>query len=354
MTGPKTEPDAESAAGTPILLIPYMWIGDFVRCHSVVKVLRERWPDRPVDMLATTLCAPLADYMPGLRKAVIVDLPRKRLALAQHKALAGRLRREGYGDAIVMPRTWKSALAPFLAGIPRRTGWAGEARFGLLNDVRWGERRLPRMIDQCGVLALAPDAPKPAEWPLPELRVPAAEIADWRVRMGLSDDGRSVVGLCPGAVGPAKRWTVEGYRVLADRLGREGRAVWVFGGPGERELAEEIAQAGPHVRNLTGNDLRNAILGLAASRVAVSNDSGLLHVAAAAGTPAIGIFGPTSPWHWAPLNPLASVIETATELPCRPCHKPVCRLEHHRCMRDIAPEQVVAATLRALNAQTLA
>jgi heptosyltransferase-2 len=262
----------------------------------------------------------------------------------------GRLRREGYGDAIVMPRTWKSALAPILAGIPRRTGWAGEARFGLINDMRWGERRLPRMVDRCAALALPPQGPRPADWPLPELRVPPAEIAGWRIRMDLPDAERPAVGLCPGAVGPAKRWTVEGYRALADRLGREGLAVWVFGGPGERELAEEIAQAGPHVRNLTGNDLRNAILGLAASRVAVSNHAGLLHVAAAAGTPAIGIFGPTRPWHWAPLNPLAGVIETAAELPCRPCHKPVCRLEHHRCMRDIAPEQVVAATLRALNA----
>jgi len=347
------QPDAGSTAGSPILLIPYMWIGDFVRCHSVVKMLRQRWPDRPVDVLATSLCAPLADYMPDLRRAVTVDLPRGRLALGQHKALADRLRREGYGDAIVMPRTWKSALAPFLAGIPRRTGWAGEARFGLLNDLRWGERRLPRMIDRCAALALPPGAPQPTDWPLPELRVPPGEIAAWRGRMGLPDDRRPVIALCPGAVGPSKRWPTPAYQALAARLARDGMAVWVFGGPGERALAAEIvAEAGPHGRDLTGDDLRNAILGLAAAQVAVSNDSGLLHVAAAAGTPAIGIFGPTSPWHWAPLNPLAAVIETATELPCRPCHKPVCRLKHHRCMRDIAPEQVLAATLQALQASS--
>jgi len=107
-------------AGSPILLIPYMWIGDFVRCHSVIKVLRQRWPDRPVDVLSTTLCAPLADYMPGLRKAVIVDLPRRRLAYSQHRALADRLRAEHYGSALIMPRTWKAALAPYLAGIPER------------------------------------------------------------------------------------------------------------------------------------------------------------------------------------------------------------------------------------------
>jgi heptosyltransferase-2 len=102
------------------------------------------------------------------------------------------------------------------------------------------------------------------------------------------------------------------------------------------------------VRDLTGADLGNAILALAASDVAVSNDSGLLHVAAAMGTPSIGIFGPTSPWHWAPLNPLAAVIETETSVTCRPCHKPICRYGHHRCMREIPSDRVVAAAMAAL------
>ena len=339
--------DADNLARRPILLVPYMWIGDFVRCHSVIKVLRERWPDRPVDMLATSLCAPLADYMPGLRKAIVVDLPRSRIALGQQTDLAARLRQEGYGTAIVMPRTWKAALAPFLAGIPQRIGWAGEARFVLINDMRWGERKRPRMIDQCAALALPAEARPPADWPLPELRVPADEVAAWRARMGLVEP-RPVIALCPGAVGPSKRWPVSAYAALAQRLTQGGYAVWVLGGPGERQIAGEIAAASPHVRDLTGTDLRNAILALAAAQVAVSNDSGLLHVAAALGTPSIGIFGPTSPWLWAPLNPLAGVIQAATDLPCRPCHKPVCRLGHHRCMRDIAPDQVLAATLQAL------
>jgi heptosyltransferase-2 len=349
MAARNTQPEVGGSTVAPILLVPYMWIGDFVRCHSVVKLLRQRWPDRPVDVLATTLCAPLADYMPGLRRAVVVDLPRKRLAFAQHQALADRLRREQYGDAIIMPRTWKAALAPFLAGVPRRTGWAGEGRFVLINDLRWGERALPRMVDRCAALALPAGTPQPAQWPLPELVVPPVEITSWRTRMGLTE-GRPVVALCPGAVGPSKRWTAAGYRALADRLGREGVAVWILGGPGEHPIAQEISQAGPHVRDLTGDDLRNAILALAAAQAAVSNDSGLLHVAAAAGTPAVGIFGPTNPWHWAPLNPLAAVVEAAADLPCRPCHKPVCRLEHHRCMREITPSEVLAATLRALEA----
>ena len=110
----------------PILIVPYMWIGDFVRGHTVVRVLKQRWPNRPVDMLVTTLCAPLVDYMPGVRAGVVWDLPRSRLALANQWHLAAKLRERGYGTALVMPRTWKSAIAPALAGIPERVGFVGE------------------------------------------------------------------------------------------------------------------------------------------------------------------------------------------------------------------------------------
>ncbi len=346
MTHPSPAPAADAR---PILIVPYMWIGDFVRCHSVVKVLKARWPERPVDMLATSLCRPLADYMPGLRQGIVWDLPRSRLALAEQRALAERLAGLGYGTALIMPRTWKAALAPFLAGIPRRIGFVGEARFGLLNEWRWGERKLPRMVDRCAALALPDGAARPGEWPLPELAVPAAEIAAWRERLGL--EARPTVALCPGAVGPSKRWPAASYAELARALAAQGFAIWVLGGPAETRLAADVvAAAGAQARDLTGADLRNAILALAAADAAVSNDSGLLHVAAALGTPAIGIFGPTSPWHWAPLNPLAAVIETTTELACRPCHQPVCRLKHHRCMRDIPAAAVIEATRKAVAA----
>jgi heptosyltransferase II len=342
--------DAQSSdTESPILLIPYMWIGDFVRCHSVVKLLRQRFPNRPVDVLATRLCAPLADYMPGVREAIVFDLPRSRLALRQQTTLAKLLRQRGYGAALVMPRTWKSALAPFLAGIPRRTGFVGEVRFGLLNDWRWGEHKLPRMVDRCAALALPRGAALPAEWPLPELHVASAEVAAWRQRKGISGQERAAVVLAPGAVGPAKRWPASAYAALARQLLADGLAVSVIGGPAEKSIAQAIV-GDTAARDFTGTDLREAILALAAATVAVSNDSGLLHVAAALGTPAIGIFGPTSPWHWAPLNPLAATIQADIELACRPCHKPVCRLHHHRCMVEISPEQVFAATCHALAA----
>jgi heptosyltransferase-2 len=324
-----------------------MWIGDFVRCHTVVRLLRERFPERPIDLLTTKMVAPLVDYMPGVRKGVVFDLPRKRLALSRHRTLADLLRSERYGDALIMPRTWKSALAPFLAGIPRRTGFTGEMRFGLVNDRRSGERKLPRMVDRCAALALPRDKLPPRELPLPQLVAPPEALPSWRARMNLPADGPVAV-LAPGAVGPSKRWTA--YGELTARLTEMGLAVWVVGGPGEKELAADIARRSPQVRDLTGADLRNAILALASATVAVSNDSGLLHVAAALGTPAIGIFGPTSPWHWAPLNPIAAVIEARTDLPCRPCHKPTCRLQHHRCMRDIPMDEVAAAVQEALAA----
>ncbi len=329
----------------PILIVPYMWIGDFVRGHTVVRVLKQRWPNRPVDILTTSLCAPLVDYMPGVRAPVVWDLPRSRLAVAQQWALAALLRSGGYATALVLPRTWKSAIAPALAGIPERVGFVGEARFGLINRWRWGEKALPRFIDKNAALALPADMTVPTEWPVPQLDVPAAEIGRWRQNNGLGN--QSAVALAPGSVGPSKRWTY--YADAARQLAERGLDVWVVGGPAEKAMASEIASVGgPRVRDLTGNDLRNGIMAMAAAGVAVSNDSGLMHIAAATGTPTIGIFGPTSPYHWAPLNGLAATIQTSTPPPCQPCHRPVCTMNNHCCMRDIPASDVAAIVERVM------
>jgi heptosyltransferase-2 len=330
-----------------------VWIGDFVRCHSVVRLLREQNPDRPVDILSSALCAPLADYMPGVRKAVVFDLPRRSLPLSLYRALGERLRAERYGQALVMLRTWKSALAPWLAGIPRRTGFLGEMRFGLINDIRGGERALPRMIDRMGALALPRGAALPAQWPLPELRVPEAEVAAWRAAQGLAHDKRRVVALAPGAVGEGKAWPAASYAGLARALADDGVAIWVLGGPGEKPLAAQIAKAGGDaVRDLTGNDLRNAIVALAAADAAVANDSGLMHVAAALGTPTIAVFGPTSPSHWGPLNPLAAVIEPPTPPAVAAQMQPDGKFTApERSTANVAVAAVAAAVRKALGLQ---
>jgi heptosyltransferase-2 len=338
----------EANDARPILIVPYMWLGDFVRGHTVVRVLKRRWPNRPIDLLATSLCAPLVDYMPGVRSAIVWDLPRSRLAVAKQWGLAAQLRAAAYGTALVLPRTWKSAIAPALAGIPERVGFVGEARFGLINRWRWGEKALPRFIDKNAALALPYGAKIPSEWPVPQLQVPAGEISRWRQTKGVGTS--PAVALAPGSVGSSKRWTY--YAEAARLLAGQGLDVWVVGGPSEAALAAEIVAAGgPRVRDLTdhaGTDLRSGIVAMAAAKLAISNDSGLMHVAAALGTPTMGIFGPTSPYHWAPLNGLAATVQTKTVVPCQPCHRPVCTMNDHRCMRDIPPSDVAAIAARVL------
>ncbi|MBU6461536.1 MAG: lipopolysaccharide heptosyltransferase II [Bradyrhizobium sp.] len=338
-------PVEDLADTRPILIVPYMWIGDFVRGHTVVRVLKARWPNRPVDLLVSTQCAPLVDYMPGVRSGIVWDLPRSRLALARQWGLAKLLRANHYGTALMLPRTWKCALAPALAGVPERIGFVGEARFGLLNQWRWGERHLPRFVDTLAALAQPDGAPLAPEWPVPQLVVPAGERERWRQGNGLGTG--PAIALAPGSVGSSKRWTY--YAEAAKLFAEQGLDVWVVGGPAEKSMATAIVAAGgPRVRDLTGNDLRNGILAAASASVAISNDSGLMHIAAAVGTPTMGIFGPTNPYLWAPLNGLAATIQTKSVVPCQPCQRPVCTMNEHRCMRDIPATDVVDAARRVV------
>jgi len=338
------------AGQKPVLIVPYVWIGDFVRCHSVVKLLRMAAPDRPVDMVSSTLCAPLADYMPGVRQTIVIDFPRRRLGVALQRELAAQIADGDYGHALVMSRKWKAALAPWLAGVPVRTGFAGEMRFGLLNDVRFGERKLARMIDQMGTLALPRGATLPADWPLPELKVQPEELSRWRANNGLPEQSKPIVALCPGAVGAGKAWPVSHYAALARALTNDGAAVWVLGGPNETSTARQIAEVGGSgVRDLTGSDLRDAILALAAADVSVTNDSGLMHVSAAIGTSTIAIFGPTSPWHQKPLNPLTAILEPpGDQAAAQRARTEGNDAVAHRRTDDVAPAAVRAAVQAAL------
>ena len=252
--------------------------------------------------------------MPGVRKGIVSDLPRRRLPLGQYRALAETLRAERYGTALIMLRTWKSALAPFLAGIPERVGFVGEARFGLLSDLRWGERKLERMIDRCGALALPKGAELPVQWPLPELVVPESR------ERRLARAPRPGENRAPGRDARAGRGR-SGQSLAARALCRarppacRRRRRHLGSGRAERESdrRRDREAGGPNVKDLTGNDLRDAIIAMTIADVAVTNDSGLMHIAAALNTPTIAIFGPTSPRLWSPLNPLAAVIEPLGE-----------------------------------------
>jgi heptosyltransferase-2 len=212
--------------------------------------------------------------------------------------------------------------------------------------MRWGEKALPRFIDKNAALALPDGGTLPPEWPVPQLDVPKEEASRWRQHNGLGTG--PAVALAPGSVGASKRWTY--YPEAARLLAQNGLDVWVIGGPGEKAMAQEIVAAGgPRVRDLTGTDLRNGILASAAASVAISNDSGLMHIAAAIGTPTMGIFGPTSPYLWAPLNGLAATVLTTTKLACQPCQRTICTMNDHRCMRDIAASDVVETVQRVLS-----
>jgi heptosyltransferase-2 len=290
----------------------------------------------------------LAQFMPGVRKAIAFDLPRNRLALGRQRELARQLKAEGYGTALVMSRKWKAALAPFLAGIPERTGIFGEGRLLLLNDIRWDEKKHARMIDQSCALALPPNADLSENWPLPQLVVTHEARDEWQARMSVTPD-RYAVALAPGSVGEAKRWPIAHYADLAKAITRDGTEVWVIGGPDEKPFAGEIVRhAGEGVRDFAGGALRDAVIALGAARAVVANDSGLLHVAAAIGTPAIGLFGPTDPKMWAPINPVADIVLHEPKLDCQHCGEYVCPLQHHRCLREVSPMRVLDSVRRAL------
>ena len=330
----ETSAERRTARYPADLIVPYMWIGDFVRGHTVVRVLKQRWPNRPVDMLVTSLCAPLVDYMPGVRSGIVWDLPRSRLAMPTMGAGEAAPRR-GTAPRWCCPGPGNRPIAPALAGIPERVGFVGEARFGLINRWRWGEKALPRFIDKNAALALPDGAPLPPEWPVPQLRVPAEEIGRWRQANGLGGGAGRGAGAGLGrrvqALDLLSGGRAAAGRTWAGRLG--GRRPRRKGAGGRKSSPP----GGPRVRDLTGTDLRNGILAMAAANVAISNDSGLMHIAAALRNADHGHFRPDQPLslgaaEWAGRNdPDQDVV------PCQPCHRPVCTMNDHRCMRDIPP-----------------
>lgn len=336
----KTEGDR-----SPILIVPLMWIGDFVRIQPLAAVLAERFPGRQVDVLATKLTAPLTKFMPGVRKAVLSDIPRKKVAWGKNRELANLLRAEGYGTALIMPRKWKAALAPYLAGIPERVGVWGEWRWPLVNSLR---KELPEdasFIAQACSLAFANGEALP-EFPQPKFAVPAELRDEWRARMNIVDGKRAVV-FAPGSAGESKRWPPSYFAEAAKRLTAQGVEVWVVGGPEEKPFGKEIAEGNTGVCDFTGAALADGVIAVNEAEATLANDSGLLHIAVALGKKALGIFGPTDPDAALALaNPAPEIILRGPLLDCQYCWEYVCPLQHHKCMRDIAPERVADALMK--------
>lgn len=326
-----------------ILVVSPSWIGDTILSQPLLALLQARHPDAAIDCLGPTRVLPLVRRMPQVRQAIESPFAHGELALTARRRLGRSLAAGGYDQAIVLPNTFKSALPPFFAGIPLRTGYVGELRYGLLNDARRPDRRAhPQIAQRYAALGLAPGEPLPGTLPRPALRVDEAARRATLEKFGLAAD-RPVAVLCPGAeYGPAKRWPARYFAALADVLTARGLAVWLIGAAGDREAGAAIAGRAASSRNLCGETTLDEAIDLVSfAAVVVSNDSGLMHVAAALGRPLVALFGSSSPSYTPPLSDEARILTLG--LPCSPCFRRECPLGHFNCMMQLEPSRVLAA-----------
>ncbi len=294
-----------------------------------------------IDVLAPPWTEKLLRLMPEVNEIIINPFPHGALNFAARRQLGKQLREGGYEQAIVLANSWKSALVPYFADIPLRTGFIGEMRYGLLNDARkLNKKRWPLMVQRFAVLAEAPDSGIAHTALTPYLQVSAEKYTQACAKFGVTTDAPVAI-FCPGAeYGPAKRWPVQYFAELAQGLREQGYDIWLIGSPKDKDEAEKIVALGnPQVVNLCGTtNLEEAITLISRARLVVSNDSGLMHIAAALNRPLIALFGSSSPQFTPPISDKAQVLRL--DLPCSPCLKRECPLGHFNCMMQLTPQSV--------------
>lgn len=327
------------------LIVGPAWVGDMVMAQSLFMRLREQDPARVIDVLAPGWSLPILARMPEVRAGIELPLKHGEFGFGLRRRIGRELRDKHYNRAIVLPNSWKSALVPLFAGIPRRTGYAREFRYGLLNDLRRLDKQLLKTTVERFVALAEPRTPTVAPvTPIPRLHADVAHAAEMRSTLSLPDS--PAVALMPGAeYGPAKQWPATSYAELARLLGRRGIRCWVFGSATEAALGEHIAhESGGAAINLCGRTgLGDVVDLLALCRAAVTNDSGLMHVAAATGTPVVAIYGSSTPDHTPPLTEHKRV--HYLRLSCSPCFERTCPLGHTNCLHGIAPAEVKASVV---------
>jgi heptosyltransferase II len=328
-----------------ILVVGPSWVGDMVMAQSLFKLLRQRSSDCLIDVLAPAWSHPILQRMPEVNQALELPLGHGQLGLKTRWQLGKRLAGQGYGQAIVLPRSWKSALVPFSAGIPRRTGFLGEQRYILLNDRRtFNKKILNQTVKRFAALGLRKGVEPTWEGESallqPQLQVDRANQQRLMTEWGLS---RSLpaVALMPGAeYGPAKQWPLDSFRELAVRLAKRGYQVWVLGSAKDAPAGQHIVQAQDgQIINLCGKtQLVDTVDLLGYTQHAITNDSGLMHVAAAVGTRVHAIYGSSSPTFTPPLT--ANKMVHYLGLPCSPCFKRTCPLGHLQCLHGITANDI--------------
>jgi len=326
-----------------ILMVGPAWVGDMVMAQTLFKLIRQKDPHAVMEVLAPAWSFPLLNRMPEVSAAIPLALTHGQLGLGERYRLGKSLRDCGYTQAIVLPNSWKSALVPFWAKIPKRTGWVGEGRFFLLNDVRYGKSRYPLMIEQLMALGLDRGAALPSSYPYPNLIVSQDMCNASLLKQNLLVGSKPILALCPGAeFGPSKCWPAEYFAEVARSKIKQGWQVWLFGSVKDRVIAEQIMQlTDQQCINLAGRtSLDEAIDLLSLVTSVLTNDSGLMHVAAALQKPLIALYGSTSPSFTPPLSDKAR--ELKLNLACQPCFERTCRYQHYRCMRELTPDQVLS------------
>jgi heptosyltransferase-2 len=334
-----------------VLVVSQAWIGDIIMSQSLLIQLKKTQKEMNLDVLAPEWAIPLLKRMPEVRNVISLPVRHGELALKKRLAVAKKLKGK-YGHAIVLPRSFKSALVPYFANIEKRTGYLGELRYGLLNDIRPHDKKLaPKTILQFKKLGLErQDALADFIIDKPYLKISDKKVQDSLLKFGL-DTKKNVVALMPGAeFGPSKRWPPLKFARLATKLNQMGISIWLFGSINDIEIGKEICKASdaPIVDLCGKTTLDEAIDLISCIDLAITNDTGLMHIAAATGRPLISIYGATSPTLYPPITKNAEIMYNGIE--CSPCMQRLCRYGHYKCLTEINTDEVFEKTINRLSA----